>query len=162
MAKKEVASVTMRVRIGENEFEVTGPSNYVEDKIAEFLERQKSIPVKGAEKSSLISTTPTTLKSSKEMSVAQFFKKVSPKSEIERVLASGYFLEKFKKEEKFTAAEISGIIRESKRQPPKNPNDAVNQNIKKGHMMSAGDKDGKMAFVLTSDGEEVIEESLNA
>ena len=36
MANK-VFSVTMRVRVGEKEIEITGPSDYVEKKIAEFL-----------------------------------------------------------------------------------------------------------------------------
>lgn len=163
MAEKEQPSVTMRVRIGDNELEVTGPSDFVEKKIAEFREQQKSNPAASTPKQSLHHTsqilhTGTT----KGMSVAQFFKKVAPKSDIDRVLAAGFFLEKFKDEEKFIAAEIAQTIRDSKTPPPKNPSDCVSKNIKKGYMMAAGDKDGKMAFVLTTDGEEAIETLLNA
>ncbi len=161
MAKKKMASVTMRVRVGEYELEVTGPSDFVESKIEDFLKRQKSIPVIDTEKSSPHLTHQVAPKGTKEMSVAQFIKKVAPKSDVDRVLAAGYFLEKFKNEEKFTAAEASRIIRDAKTQPPINPNDSVNKNIKKGYVMAAGDKDGKMAFVLTTDGEEAIESLLN-
>jgi len=91
------------------------------------------------------------------MSAAQFFKKVNPRTGVDRVLAAGYYLEIFLGMENFTSAEIRDTIhKEAKTQPPKNPNDLINSNIKKGYMMSAGDKDGKMAFVLTSDGEDTI------
>lgn len=166
MAEKEQPSVTMRVRIGDHELEVTGPIDFVEKKIAEFNEQQKATPSIGtgqrAHKSK--SQEPLDLmKPDKGMSAAQFFKNVSPKSDVDRVLVAGYYLEKFKGEEKFTAAELSELIRtQAKKQPPKNPNHTVNQNIRKGYMMGAGDKDGKMAVVLTSDGEEAIEALLNA
>jgi hypothetical protein len=158
MSEEKAANVTMRVRIGESEIEVTGPSDFVEKKIAEFLEQQKQAPVfpsagatKGAEASQTIS---------KGMSVAQFFKKVSPKTDLDRVLATGYFLEKFQDQDSFTASEISETVRGAKIPPPRNTNDSINKNIKKGYMMPSGDKEGKMAFVLTSDGEEMIAELL--
>lgn len=161
MAKKEVASVTMRVRVGEGELEVTGPSDFVEKKIAEFLEQQKSIPAASAAKS-LPYVGQTSPKSVKGISLAQFFKKAAPKSDVVRILAAGYFLEKYKNEEKFTAAEVAQTIRSSKTPPPKNSSDCVSKNIRKGYMMASGDKEGKMAFVLTTDGEEAIEALLNA
>lgn len=161
MAEKEQPSVTMRVRIGDHELEVTGPIDFVEQKITEFREQQKTIP--------LLSPAPThphpqiSHKSAKGMSVAQFFKKILPQTHAARFLAAGYYLEKIENMEKFTVAELSGIITSgAKTQLPQNPNDVVNGNIKKGLMMAAGDKDGKMAFVLTSDGEEAIEALLNA
>lgn len=163
MAEKEQTSVTMRVRIGDNELEVTGPIDFVEKKIAEFREQQKATQSVGSEKGQLHPSTQISPKSAKGISMAGFFKKVSPKNDPDSVLAAGYFLEKFKNEEKFTASDAANIIKkEAKRQPPKNPNEAVNKNIRKGLMMAAGDKDGKMAFVLTSDGEEAIETQLNA
>jgi len=41
MAKKKNDNVTMRVRIGETELEVSGPSNFVEKKITEFIKLNK-------------------------------------------------------------------------------------------------------------------------
>lgn len=156
---KEKPNVTMRVRIGESEIEVTGPSDFVEKKIAEFLEKQKQAPVfpsAGATKGVVSSTIETSQTLSKGISVAQFFKKISPKTDLDRVLAAGYYLEKFKNQDNFTASEISGAVRGAKIPPPRNTNDSINKNIKKGYMMPSGDKEGKMAFILTSDGEEMI------
>lgn len=160
MPKGKTMNVTMRVRVGESEFEVTGPSDYVEKKISEFLGQQKqtSAPFSASKSTTL----PSTSDSTKAMSIAQFFKKMSPKSDVERVLAAGYFLEKFKNQDSFTAAEVSATIRSAKIPPPKNTNHSVNNNIKKGHIMPSGDKEGKMSFVLTSDGEEAITELLHS
>ena len=60
--------------------------------------------------------------------------------------------------ESITASEVRDVIREAKVPPPENVNDAINQNIRKGFMMSAGNKDSRIAFVLTSDGEEAASE----
>ena len=162
MSEEKPTNVTMRVRIGESEIEVTGPSGYVEKKVAEFLEKQKQVSVPSGVSSPKSTTSSAMPASTKEMSEAQFFKKVSPRSDVDRVLAAGYFLEKFKSQDNFTASEVSETIRSAKTLPPKNTNDLINANIRKGHMMPSGDKEGKKAFVLTSDGEEAIAESLNA
>lgn len=163
MAKKKIADVTIRVRIGDSEIEVTGPSDFVEKKIAEFLEKQSSgFKIAGSGKISIPKTNETQQIFDLKMSVAQFFKKTSAKSDIDRVLAAGYFLEKFKNQDNFTASEISGTIRDAKIRPPSNTHDVINKNIKKGYMMPSGDKEGKMAFVLTSDGEESISQLLSA
>jgi len=160
---KEKPNVTMRVRIGESEIEVTGPSDFVEKKTAEFLEKQKQAPVfpsKGPAKVGMQTTTEATQTLAKGISVAQFFRKTSPKTDVDRVLSAGYFLEKVRNQDNFTASEISDTVRGAKIPPPRNTNDAINKNIKKGYMMSSGDKEGKMAFVLTSDGEDTIAELL--
>jgi hypothetical protein len=94
------------------------------------------------------------------MSAAQFFKKYSPKTDNERVLVAGFYLEQVANLDNFTASEVREQIKNAKRQPPTNVNDAINQNIKKGLLMSAGDRDNKMAFVLTTDGEDRVREML--
>ncbi|MEI9475541.1 MAG: hypothetical protein WCO26_03065 [Deltaproteobacteria bacterium] len=165
MPKEKILNVTMRVRIGESEIEVTGPSAFVEKKIAEFVERQKpgsisSSPIRKKDMTS--SGTEAAQTFGKGMSVAQFFKKLSLKTDLDRVLAAGYFLEKFKNQDSFTASEVKDTIRGAKISPPINPSESISRNIKKGYIMPSGDKEGKMAFVLTSDGEETITELLNA
>jgi len=160
---KEKRNVTMRVRIGESEIEVTGPRDFVEKKIAEFLEKQKQAPgftITGSGKVSMPKTTEAQQALGPRMSVAQFFKKTSARTDVDRVLAAGYFLERVKNQDNFTASEISDTVRGAKIPPPRNTNDAINKNIKKGYMMPSGDKEGKMAFVLTSDGEDMIAELL--
>jgi hypothetical protein len=158
---REKRDVTMRVRIGDSEIEVIGPSDFVEKKIAEFLEKSKQTPVSkpmGIKENIARETGEVEQAHKKKLSVAQFFRKISSKNYVDRILAAGYFLEKFNNQDNFTAADISAAIRDAKISPPRNTNDAINGNIKKGFMMSSGDKDGKMAFVLTTDGEDKMAE----
>ena len=157
MAKKGLSNVTMRVRVGDTEVEVSGPSDYVEKKIQEFLKKASGsgAPTPLPQAGSLAETQSET---KKRLSAAQFFKRSNPKTDVDRVLAAAYFLEKNEGHENFTSAEIRDLIQKAKWPPPTNANDAINKNIKKGLLMSAGDRDKKMAFVLTSDGEEFVEE----
>jgi hypothetical protein len=159
MAAKKTPNVTMRVRMGENELEVSGPSDFVEKKIADFVQLNKvcAVPTPASPIPPAARVPQQTVAGKKTLSPAQFFKKANPRTDVDRVLAAGYYLEVFQQMDNFTAVEVRDAIhKEAKTPPPKNPNDAINKNIKKGYMMGAGDKDGKMAFVLTSDGEESI------
>lgn len=161
MAKTSISNVTMRIRVGENELEVTGPSDFVEKKINEFLKQQEkisSLPQTQYKPQGKVVKEPTT---GKKISVAQFLRNLTSKSLVDKVLGAGYYLEKYNNHESFTAHEIREIIKSAKAVPPRNPNDAINNNIKKGLIMSAGDKDGNRAFVLTTDGEDVINEMLS-
>ncbi len=158
MAKASKSAVTMRVRVGDSELEVTGPKDFVQEKIDEFLKRSRHTSGSPPQHAGLPAVSAET--TVRKMSLAQFFKKTSPRTDNDRVLLAAYFREKMQNAENSTAAEIRDIIREAKRPPPKNTSDAINQNIKKGLLMSAGDRDNKMAFVVTTDGEESIDEML--
>jgi len=156
--KKDSSVVTMRVRVGDRELEITGPQNFVENKIQEFLKNCKNLasaPPNIATKSTAAAPQPA---AQKQLSVAQFFRKFKVSTDVDRVLAAGYYLETFKDNESFIAAEIKEVIRSAKINPPRNTNDSINANIRKGLIMPAGDKDGKRAFVLTTDGEDAIAE----
>ena len=160
MAGKTKPSITMRVRVGDRELEVTGPQEFVENKIDEFLKKTPSAPTSH---SSTVHATKEPIHSPeiRKMSAAQLFKKSGLKTATDRVLLAAYYREKMQNTEDSTAAEIRQVIRDAKRPPPTNTNDAINQNIKKGYLMTAGDRDNKMAFVVTSDGEEAVEEMLS-
>lgn len=162
MAKSNPKIVTMRVRIGENELEVTGPSDYVDEKIDEFLKLQKPVESIGSHSTALPDVGQQASTRGKQLSISEFIRKISPKTDVDRVLATGFFLENFRGEDKFTASEVTELIKESKNTPPKNSNETINKNIRKGFMMAAGDKDGKISFVLTSDGEDIINDILSA
>jgi hypothetical protein len=157
MARGKIVTVTMRVRIGESELEVSGPEDFVMKQIDAFKkEREKIVaPIASSQKTEKVAGIFLT---DKKLSVNQFFRKIGTKTDVDRTLAAGYYLEKFDKYESFTAGEIRGTIRNAKINPPNNTNDSINSNIKKGLIMTAGDKDGKRAFVLTTDGEDVINE----
>ena len=157
MPEEKAKSVTMRVRIGDKEIEVTGPSDFVEKKIAEFL---KNSPSLSPALSTPGPTSTPTQQVRKGTAPGQFFKEAKPLTDNDRVIVAAYFLEKLRNAQSATAAEIRDVIAEAKRNPPRNTSDAINQNIRKGFLMTAGQKDNKMAFVLTSDGEAEVEEML--
>jgi len=151
MAQGDSGPVTIRVRVGDSEIEVTGPKDYVEKKIEEFL---KSPPKASTHASS--QTVSTTEPAAKKISPGQFFKKCNPKTDVDRVLVAGSYLEQIRNAQDITAAEVRDLVKEAKWPPPINVNDAINRNIKKGFLMSAGDRENKRAFVLTSDGEDFV------
>lgn len=159
MPKDTSKTVTIRVRIADSEIEVTGPPDFVERKVREFLDQA---PSPGRAPPSGQASRPRQLGISlKGSSPAQFLRKLNPKSDVDAVLGAGFFLERARNQDNFTAREVRTLLAEAKRRPPKNPNDAINSNIKKGLIMSAGNRENKIAFVLTSDGEEQIEEALS-
>ena len=62
------------------------------------------------------------------------WRKLSLRTDVEQVLAAGYFLEVMKKMESFTSAEIHDTIeKEAKTPPPMNTSHVIGQQIKKGH-----------------------------
>jgi predicted metal-dependent hydrolase len=158
MAKKQTATetptITIRVRVGDAEFEITGPLEVARAEVQEFMKRQPTVaePTKGIPQAS--PPQPTL----KAKSPAEFFKKSNPKTDVDRTLAAAYFLEKFRNVQDASAAEIRDVIKEAKRPPPTNINDSVNGNIRKGLMMTAGERENKIVFVLTSDGEAAVEQ----
>lgn len=158
MAGKTLAPVTMRVRIGDAELEVSGPQKFVEEKVAEFVTAQGS---RRETTGAVPSLEPEPVgHGNKTSTLAQLLKKVSVRSDVDRVLVAGYFLETVQGLQSFTASEIRDAIRGAKVSPPNNPSDVLAKNIKKGLVMQAGDKDGKLAYVLTTDGIEFVAEQL--
>ncbi len=160
MAGAKNDHVTMRIRIGDSEFEVTGPQDFVEAKISEYADKIKELTPLSPVTSPTLTNAEFPLAADqikhKMESEAQFFRKISPRTDVDRTLAAGYYLEKIQGQESFTAAEIKDVIKQAKIPPPKNPSDTISKNIRKGFIMSSGDKDGRMAFVLTSDGEDAL------
>lgn len=153
MKNKKTTHITMRVRVGDSEIEITGPSDYVERKIAEFLKARPKPSGDGpaAERSS-------STRQGRQLSPAQFFKQCNPRTDNDRTLLAAFFLEKYRNEQSSTAADIREVIREAKVPPPRNPSDSINQNIRKGLLMTAGEKENRMAFVVTSDGEAAVDD----
>jgi hypothetical protein len=157
MAKKGGADVTMRVRVGDAEFEVTGPQSFVKKEIKEFLERTHGGPPQVPQQTG---TSPSTSEKAKAKSLNQLLKTANPKSDIDRTLVAAFYLERFRDYQNATAAEIRDAIKEARVPPPANVSDAINKNIRKGLMMNAGERENKLVFVLTTDGEAAAEQML--
>src|SRR5208337_3434199 len=121
MARGDKAAVTMRVRIGDAEIEVTGPADFVESRIESFMKRAASPSTAGSSEARATTPLPA-LHGKKESSPAQFIKGRNVKSDVNAVLVAGYYLEKIRGQENFTAQEIRDLLSDAKRPPPKNIN----------------------------------------
>jgi|SRR5580698_900048 hypothetical protein len=100
--------------------------------------------------------------SKKKPAAREFLMTRSVKSEPQKVLALGYFLEHIEGVESFNIKDIERVFRAAKEKPPKNINDAVNKSIARGHLMEAAEKkDSIKAWCITSTGEHYIENDLN-
>jgi hypothetical protein len=94
----------------------------------------------------------------KELSIKEFILSKNCIDDLQRALAIGYYLEKYKNYTSFNVEDIECSFREAKEPVPSNINDKVNQNIKKGFIMLAKEKkDNKKAWVLTNSGERYVE-----
>jgi hypothetical protein len=154
----------MRVRVGDRELEVSGPQDFAKKEIDQFL---KAAGAGGGAGAGVPSTgggsrrdEPAPQVSGKGLSAAQFFRKAKAQSDIDRVLVAGLFLEVMREVDSFTGREVAEVIREAKSPLPINVNNAINKNIMRGYIMPSGDKDNHRAFVLTTDGKQVVEHLL--
>ena len=94
----------------------------------------------------------------KKISVKEFILSKKPESEIQKTLATGFYLEKFEGLSSFNVKDLEDWYRAAKEPLPKNMNDTVNKNISRGHIMDAKEKkDNKKAWVLTNSGEVFVE-----
>lgn len=163
MPTKTLPCVTMRVKIGDAELEVSGPREFVEEKVAKFVSELGAKGEKAAPFGRHLSeATQKNGNGHKVSTLAQLLRKVAVKSDVDRVLVAGYYLETAEDARSFTAGEIKDAIRGAKAVLPGNLSDIIAKNIKQGLMMHAGDKDGRMAYVLTTDGVEFVAEQLKA
>lgn len=103
----------------------------------------------------------TSLAKKKKTSAKEFLMTKNLKTETQKVLALGYFLEYMESMEAFNVSDLEVVFRAAKEKLPKNMNDAVNKNIARGFLMEAADrKDAKKAWCLTSTGEKYLEKEL--
>ncbi len=95
---------------------------------------------------------------SKKTSIKEFIieKRISTDTDKAVVICS--YLEKFAGLESLNIDNIGNGFREAKEPVPKNLNETVNKNVKKGYLMESGEKDGKKAWTLTNSGERFVEE----
>src|SRR4051812_2520834 len=90
----------------------------------------------------------------KEVSAREFLLTASPKSDTQKVLLLGYFLEHIEGAHSFNVWDLEGAFRAAKEKLPSNMNDAVNKNIVRGFLMEAEEKkDAKKAWYFTASGE---------
>lgn len=94
----------------------------------------------------------------KEVSVKEFILSKKPQSDVQKTLAVGYYLERYKGLPSFNVKDLDSGFRDAKEKVPNNINLCVIANIGKGHAMEAKEKRNNLkAWVLTNSGEREVE-----
>jgi len=98
------------------------------------------------------------VKPKKELSLKEFILSKKPKSDVQKTLTIGFFLENHEKLSFFNSEDLEDGFRSAKEKVPNNINLCVIKNITKGHMQEAKEKkEEKKAWNLTNSGEEFVE-----
>lgn len=93
----------------------------------------------------------------KSLSVKEFLLSKNPKSDVEKTLAIGYFLEKYRSISPFNINDLKNGFSESREPIPSNLNARINDNILRGLIMESTEKkDNQKAFLITNSGEKLI------
>lgn len=107
----------IKVRVGESEIELEGDSKFIEAQLAKFYESinrsaQQAAMMTGpteSVQSKVKAATPT-----RELSPAEFLRKVSPKGGTEQLLALGHYLETNRGLKDFSQQEVKTLCGEAK------------------------------------------------
>jgi len=101
-------------------------------------------------------------KQEKKLSVKEFLRSKKLKSDVQKTLALGYYLENHEQMLSFNVDDLRKGFNAAKESKPSNIHAFINQNIINGNIMEYGEKkNNKKAFVLTSSGESFVEDDLN-
>lgn len=104
----------------------------------------------------LLQTRPAEVK--KKLSIREFMLSKNPKTEMQKTLAIGYYLENYDRLTSFNAKDLESGFRRAKENIPRNINYEIIRNIQKGYMMEAEEKkDKRKAWCLTNSGEKYVE-----
>lgn len=94
----------------------------------------------------------------KKFSTREFILSKKPKSEMEKTLAVGYYLEKYEGSTSFNVKDLESGFRRAKEKIPRNIDYEVIRNNQKGYMMEAEEKkENRKAWYLTNSGMEYVE-----
>jgi hypothetical protein len=97
----------------------------------------------------------------KKISAKEFLLTKDLKTEVQKTLVLGYYLEYVEGIASFNTDDLAAVFQSAKEKRPKNMNDAVNRNVARGLLMEVGKKDSKKAWILTTTGEKYVEGELN-
>ena len=109
----------------------------------------------------LLSGKPPSNVKIKPVSIGEFIAEKKPKSDVEKTLVIGYYLEIMENEPTFNILDIEAMFRKAKEPVPNNINLCVHSNIRKRFIMEAEEKkDNLKAWSLTQTGIDYINSGL--
>lgn len=150
-----MANVTLKLSIGIFSAEVSGPEKYAEKKLEDLLAKYLSSSMKPSVSDSSPSSVSLLHPSAgKKRSVAEIAKRAG--NQTDRALLLGYYAEKMNAQPSFTTSDLKDLGTQAK-YTFTNISDSVSSLVRRGLMMSAGEKDAHRAYTLTATGEEYAE-----
>jgi len=124
----------------------------------EIIDRLSSLETRVSAFERLSQGKPSQSKSGKKISIKEFLFAKNPQNDVQKTLTIAYFLENHTDLTSFNVEDLTHSFRAAKEPVPLNVSDKINMNIRKGHIMEAGEKkSGKKAFTLTNSGETFVE-----
>lgn len=158
-----MANVSIKVTLGSLSVEVSGPSKYAESKVDELVKKY-SVPVEGvrATPHQQVKASASAKPSGKMLAPSEFLRKANPRSQNERALLLGYYLEKHAGCESFTSGELMEVNKKAKQPAFANVSDCLAKLVAQGLVMGAGDKESRRAYALTTTGEDQVAEMLKS
>lgn len=97
----------------------------------------------------------------KDVSIREFLDELKLKTQTDKVVCIGYYLEKYERMSSFNMKDLLNRFQLAKEKGPVNINSLINGNISRGLMMESKVKDGKLKrFELTNTGIKFVEQNL--
>ena len=129
----------------------------IEQKIEQILQKLEVIEERLNKVEAVVFEEKEERRVKKRISPKEFLIAKKPRSGAEKTLVLAYYLEKHRGVSPFTIRDLRQIFMEAKEPIPKNLNDKVNLNIRRGLIMEVGKKNGLKAWTLTNSGEDYVE-----
>jgi hypothetical protein len=101
-----------------------------------------------------------TRKASRPLAATEFFSRIKPTKDVERVLSAAYFLDSSRQRSEFTVEEIRDCLVEAKVQLPENISLAALRNAKSGLMAQKQKQGRKIVWFITQTGIEKVQAAL--
>ncbi|MBI4597351.1 MAG: hypothetical protein HY737_02990 [Candidatus Omnitrophica bacterium] len=148
------------VRKGDREFQVWGSESFVK----EYAEKLREHSWFSPPLSQLNASRTVVEAGEKSISLAELMKQTNPKKHPERITAMGYYLEKFRGQESFTAPEIVQAYKTAKERFSSEGNIRrdISRCVEKGWIMSIGQRGREEAYVVTKTGDSHIDTLMQA
>jgi hypothetical protein len=152
----------IRIRLGENEIEIEGDKDFVTQTYPELKGEMLDVALAHrVPKGDADEITPPELATEPGPPLASFLKQKGARSHADKIITIAVYLYKHRDVKEFTTADIEVCYKEALLKKPKNINDRINANRKKGYIDVTGEeREGLKTFCITSEGLDYVEKGL--
>ncbi|MHA1875044.1 MAG: hypothetical protein ACTSUC_01205 [Promethearchaeota archaeon] len=149
----------IKIKIGQNEIDLEGDKEWVEEKIAEF--KQLILSSQVTESADVLTTQEdgSSTQKSEPMpkTLAQFYReKGEPRKHVDKVIIFAYWLTKVMKRDSYNINDIMRCYDEARIKKPANISDIMNK-VNPEYLLIAPDKENMKAWRISLPGEKYVE-----